>query len=597
MNISLLKNLVIQKLHEFRHSLSYIDALPQLTLLGFIIGLFTGIIIVSFRLIIEFSLFALLPQGADNFEGLSLHLRIVMIATGIVILMILMLSVKAKYREIGVSHVIDRIHNHQSKLPFKNCCVQFFGALICMVSGQSVGREGPAVHLGACAASQFGQWLKLPNNSINTLVGCGAAAAIAASFDTPMAGVIFAMEVLTIEYTVVGFVPVILASVTGTALSKLVFGDSVFILVGDTNIASLYEVPFMVAIGIVISLCAGAYIKLNLFALKLASIPLVIRLTIAGVLTSLTVIFIPEVMGQGYDTVNAVVNDQILLTSLIVIGLAKLFLTPIVVGLGLPGGLIGPMLVAGACIGAALGHIIAELFPELGVNPSFYVMIGMSGMMAAAFNAPLAALVTVLELTYNPNIIFPSMLVIVIACVSTRRLFKIKGIFHEQLRHSNKTIDFGPAKQALRRAGVRSVMDTRFKVTSQKLSCSQAKAILHSRPMWLIVSDQDGRYCHAMHAADLANHLESCEDEESGNENDAKNIIDLDEIPSRNYLIGAIHESASLYEAMQGFNAHSTEVLYVSGQQTYYSEEVKGILTLSSIENYYKPVEFQNAVD
>lgn len=597
MNLYLLKNIVIRRLSEFRHSLAYIDALTQLTILGFVIGLFTGIIIVVFRLIIESSLFILLPGGADNFEGLSFTYRIAMIMGGVALLIILMLLVKAKYREIGVSHVIDRIHTHQAKLPFKNCCVQFIGAVICMVSGQSVGREGPAVHLGACAASQFGQWLKLPNNSINILVGCGAAAAIAASFDIPMAGVIFAMEVLSIEYTVVGFVPVILASVIGTALSKLVFGDSVFIIVGDTNIASLYEIPFVVAIGIVISLCAAAYIKLNLFALKFASIPLAPRLTIAGGLTSLTVIFIPEVMGQGYDTVNSVVNDQILLTSLVVIGLAKLLLTPIVVGLGLPGGLIGPMLVAGACLGAALGHIIALLFPELGVHPSFYVMIGMSGMMAAALNAPLTALVTVLELTYNPNIIFPSMLVIVIACVSTRQLFKVKGIFHEQLSHSNKSIDFGSAKQALRRAGVRSVMDTRFKITQQTISIEEAKTILLSRPMWLIVSNEDGRYVHAMRAADLANHIDNYETNTSMDDSAAPPIIDLDEIPSRDYLIGAIHESASLYEAMQGFNDHCTEVLYVSGHQTYYSDEIKGILTLSSIENYYKPVEFRNAVD
>ncbi len=585
------KNIFARKLAEFRHSLSYIDALPQLTLLGGLVGLATGSIIVLFRLLIDLPLTALLPVDKENFEALSIMIRVLFIISGGVCLYALLKLVPEKSREVSIAHVLDRMHNHQSKLPMVNWGVQFAGAIIALVSGQSVGREGPVVHLGAGAASQFGQWLRLPNNSIHTLAGCGVAAAISASFDTPMAGVIFAMEILALEYSIVGFVPVILASVVGTVVSKTVFDQGSFLSFTDTNIHSLFEIPLMIAVGLATAVCAGIYIRLNIFALKFTHHPLSARLATATILTCIAVIWVPEVMGQGYDTVTSAINGKLVIGTLALIALTKLLLTPIVVGLGIPGGLIGPQLVIGACVGGAIGYFAQIFFPNLGAHPHFYVLMGMAGMMASTLNAPLTALVTVLELSYNPNIIFPAMLVIVIACITTRQVFKVQNIFVEQLKHSGRSLDFGPAKQALRRAGVRSVMDTRFVICNQLITVSQARSLLSNRPMWIIITDENQRYANAMRAADLANHIKTCDI------NDVSDNISLIDIPSRTFRLGAIHESASLYEAMQGFREKSTELLYVSGDRTAFSGDVKGVLVVQSIENYYKPEEFRSAVD
>lgn len=588
-------NRIASRIAEFRHSLSYIDALPQLTLLGFFIGIITGLIIVGFRLLIDLPLSTLLPGGAESFEALNVQSRVLLVATGTVILILVFSFFKPKEREMSVSHVLDRMHNHQAKLPLKNWIGQFIGAVICLATGQSVGREGPVVHLGAGAASQFGQWLNLPNNSIQILVGCGVAAAISASFDTPMAGVIFAMEILVLEYSIVGFVPVILSSVMGMVMSKALLGEISFASYGATDINSLLEIPVMVVVGIFIAICAGIYIRLNILSLKLSRYPLPLRLAVAGLLTVLTVIWVPQVMGQGYDTVDAAMKADIVISTLALVALAKLLLTPVVVGLGVPGGLIGPLLVIGACVGGALGHVASHLFPDLGADPSFYVMMGMAGMMAAVLNAPLTALVTVLELTYNPNIIFPAMLVIVIACLTTRQVFKVKGIFVEQLLHSNRPLDFGPATQALKRAGVRSAMNTQFVLSEPKLDFENARALLSNGPMWIILEDENKRHTHAMRAADLANYIDSLQSNEE--DKDKLHDIDLREIPSRTFRVGAIHESASLYEAMQAFKASNSKVLYVSGKSTYNSGEIKGVISLTAIENFYKPVEFQNAMD
>ncbi|MFL0801765.1 MAG: chloride channel protein [Agarilytica sp.] len=602
------KNIIATRLAELRHSLSYIDALPQLTILGLIVGLMTGLIIVGFRWLIDLPLSMLLPVHSENFEAISSTTRIIFIGSGIVLLIALLSFFSRKDSEVSVSHVLDRTHNYQGKLPFKNWAIQFIGAVVALGSGQSVGREGPVVHLGAGAASLFGQWLRLPNNSIHTLVGCGVAAAISSSFDTPMAGVIFAMEILALEYTIVGFVPIILSSVTGTVISKALLGDGGFLTIGDANIHSLHEIPLMIVVGLVIAICAGIYIRLNIFALKFTHYPLALRLLIAGGATCAVVIWVPQIMGQGYDTVNHAVEGTAILSTLALVALAKLILTPVVIGLGIPGGLIGPLLVIGACVGGALGLFVSQLFPELGAHPHFYVMMGMAGMMAAVLNAPLTALVTVLELSYNPNILFPAMLVVVIACITTRQIFNVQGIFVEQLLHSGRSLDFGPAKQALKRAGVRSVMDTRFVITEHLMNVATCRSILVNHPMWLILLDENRRYSHAMRAADLANHIDSLttptsDDNETLDDSTIENIIedsteiDLQTIPSRKFRISAIHESASLYEAMLGFNQEGTELLYISGTRTSLSGEIKGILTFSAIENYYKPVEFKNAVD
>lgn len=160
------RRLLHNQLNHFRHSLAYFDALPQLTLLGLLVGLFTGGIIVVFRFLIDAPLSLLITGHSDNFESLSIQDRCLFIFSGVLVLSVLLKLAGPKYSETSVGHVLDRLHNHQGKLPLGNWLVQFVGAIVAMISGQSVGREGPAVHLGAGAASQLGQWLKLPNNSM-----------------------------------------------------------------------------------------------------------------------------------------------------------------------------------------------------------------------------------------------------------------------------------------------------------------------------------------------------------------------------------------------------------------------------------------------
>jgi H+/Cl- antiporter ClcA len=570
---------------QFRHQLAYQDALPQLTILGLISGVLAAAIIVLFRLAIDLPLGTMLPLNSENFEGLAPHWRFLLVFGGAFIIGLLIQLIDLRHRSISVTHVLDRLHNHQGQMPLTNIVVQFVGATLCLITGQSVGREGPAVHLGAGAASQLGQFFELPNNSLRTLAGCGVAAAIAASFNTPMAGVIFAMEVVLMEYTITGFIPVILASVSGAAISQAVFGHDNLLFGAEVQMKSLLEIPFMAFAGLVIAACAAIYIKLQHLFQRFHKHSIFARLCVAGFITGLVAIAVPQVMGLGYDTVAQTMNGQLGLKWLLVIIACKLFVTTLSLGLGMPGGVIGPSLFIGACLGGVMSIIGSTLAPDQAANSAFYVALGMAAMMGAVLNAPLAALMTIVELTYNPNIIFPSMLIIVVACFATRQFFHCEGIFQTQLQAAGQNITSGPAQQILSRVGVRSVMNTALAHCETQISIDGAVQMLSNQPLWLIVESEQ-RY--ALRASDLAHHLSSLNQESDGGEGEpiSDQVVRLDDIPARRLSLGNIEDRANLYEAQLELSHDRSEALCVVKHSN--TSKILGILTNDTINNYYR---------
>jgi CIC family chloride channel protein len=203
-------------MEHFRHRLAHNEALPQMIILGILCGLICGVVLGSFRLLLEVPLQNVLPgQSSENFEGLPPWLHFFLPIMGSLLLIAVLSRVTPLSRKVGVTHLLERMAYHQSNLPLTNALLQFVVASISLLFGHSVGKEGPAVHMGAACGSQLGLKLNLPNNTLRILAGCGCAAGIAATFNTPLAGVVFAMEVVLLEYTVIGFMPVMVAADTG----------------------------------------------------------------------------------------------------------------------------------------------------------------------------------------------------------------------------------------------------------------------------------------------------------------------------------------------------------------------------------------------
>jgi len=599
--MKLLGSLIQSTATKFRHSLADFDALPQLTLLGIIIGFSAGGLIVLFRYAIEVPLAYILSGNIENFEGLSPLWRFGLPMTGALIIATGLHYLKEKDRNVSIGHVLERLHNFQGRMPITNLFVQFIGGAISLITGQSVGREGPAVHLGASISSLIGQWLKLPNNSLSTLIGCGVAAAIAASFNTPVAGVIFAMEVVLMSYTITGFIPIMMASVCGALITRATFGSEVFFTVDNAELHGFLELPFMVIAGLIIALFATLYMRLQLGFNRFTHYPIFLRVMAAGLLTSIIGLFFPEILGLGYDTINLSLEGKISFSVLLAIALAKILATSFSISMGIPGGLIGPQLFIGACIGGMIGIVGNTFFPESITNSGIYVLLGMAAMMGAVLNAPLAALMAVLELTYSPGIIFPSMLIIVIACVVTRQLYKCDGIFVEQLNLNGTKLENGPLQQMLGNIGVRSAMKTAFVESPEEITLSAAKNLLDNNPLWILIKTKEEQIL--LRAADLAIALKLFEDEQKKitDEKNAKENIgkvntnempehsfDLLEIPAQRYNLAPITELSSLFEAKKLLDKNPGSALFVTPQiQVTPEPKVIGIISQETISNYY----------
>jgi H+/Cl- antiporter ClcA len=559
---------------------SSLDALPQLSMLAIPVGLLSGGVIIAFRIMVESSQGLLLPEGnIENYEGLAVGLRLLLPVAGGLAIGLIWQFLQQETREIGIVHVMERLAYHQGRLPFRNAVAQFSGAALSIISGHSVGREGPSVHLGATSGSQIGQWLRLPNNSLRTLAACGIAAAIAASFNTPLAGVIFSMEVVMMEYSVVSFAPVILSAVAATTLTRLVFGSELVFSIPAMQLGSLLELPYVIIMGITLGCIAALFIHLLQRSTTLSKgWPIWVRCALGGGIVGLIGIAVPEVMGIGYDTVNQALLGQLALSVLLVITAAKIVASALGLGLGLPGGLIGPTMVIGALAGGATGIMADTWLPGDIASPAFYALIGMCTMMGATLQAPLAALTAMLELTANPHIILPGMLALIAGVLVSREVFGKDSVYVILMKARGLDYRDTPLTQALRRIGVASVMERRFESLPEVVDRERVKEALASEPRWILIT-RDRQPLALMPAADLARQVQ---------EHPEKEECSLTDIPAERKDISAVDFQATLQEAVSILDDNDTEALFVTRHTIPGISRVYGVLTREDIDRSYR---------
>ncbi|HBS84866.1 chloride channel protein [Vreelandella alkaliphila] len=574
-------------LESFRRQLANVDALPQLCVLGLVSGVITGAVMVAFRLLLEVGAALYMPEGnPEAFEGLAPWLRALLPIIAVTLIGTLLYRQKAAARKLGVGHVIERLTYHQGRFPMRNWLNQWWVGVVSVLGGLSAGREGPAIHLGAAASSGLGLKLRLPNNSLRVLVACGTAAGISASFNTPIAGVIFAMEVVMMEYTLMSFMPVILASTMGALVAQLVYGNEPAFRIPEVALGSLMNVPWVVIIGLVIGLLAGVFIHLSR-SQYLQQWPLWLRLGAVGVITGAVAWWFPEVQGIGYDSVAAMLNNQLAITVLLALMIAKLLITAITVAGGVPIGIIGPILVVGAATGALGGMLGGWVWPDKAADPGIYAMLGMAAMMGAVLQAPLAALMALLELTHSPHIMLPGMLVVVVACLTSRQLTGCEGFFISTVRYGLHPLQ-QPLMQALSRVSVPAVMERHLVRTDRMITPDQARRLLETNPVWLVIERSSAeKPVLALKAAELARwlleHDEALQDEAPPEDE----FIDLLEIPGQRLEMAPIGLQATLSEAFLKLQDNALGALYVVHGYRPKQQRISGIITRGAIERYY----------
>jgi H+/Cl- antiporter ClcA len=570
-------------LDEARIRLARPNALMSLSLLGLLTGVLAGGVIVLFRLAIEGAQEFILPgKGAENFEALGVQARFLLPLLAALLLAGMFRWFSRGVHVLGVAHVLERMDRHQGRISSRAFLLQFCGAVLAIAGGHSVGREGPSVFLGAASGSLLAKRLALPHNVIRTLVGCGTAAAIAASFNTPLAGVIFALEVVMMEYSVSSFIPVILSAVSATAVCNAVFGDHPVFTLPSVHIGSLWDLVPVVLLGIAAGVVSAIFIQsTQSVAARAARLPLEGRLVLAGVLMGGIGFLLPELMGIGYDSVDVALHGGFTLSLLILLLFGKVLATSVCIGLGVPGGSIGPVLFIGAMLGALFAGL-ADYLPLTPVNQAgLFALLGMGAMMAGSLQAPLAALIAMLELTDNPEIILPGMLVVVISGLTASEVFGKESIFVTTLRAGGFRVDTDPLAQAQRRIGVASAMERNFEQVGPVVSFDQAAKLLQTGPRYLLV-DGEGDQKVLMPAAHLARFLAANESLE------ADKSIDLMSIPASRWQVAAISLQANLQEASDLLDQHSVEALVVKRLNAAGVDKVFGVLTPEMVESAYR---------
>jgi H+/Cl- antiporter ClcA len=576
----LISRAVSRWLEHHRLHLSRPDALLQLSGVGLLTGFIAGGVIVSFRLAVESTQAGFLPdQLPENYEALPPLWRFLLpLLGGLLIGLIFHRFAKGLY-VLGIARIMERLAYHQGHVSLREFVLQFIGAAIAIASGHSVGREGPHVFLGAASGSLVGQTLSLPNNAIRTLVGCGAAAGIAASFDTPLAGVIFALEVILMEYTLASFIPIILAAVSASSLSMYFLGNTDAFDISILQLGSLQELFVVLLLGVFAGIVSALFVHLlQMTSRSSRKLQFWHKTLLAGLLVGLCGLLTPEVLGIGYDTVNAILLGETPFRFLLLLLVMKLIATTACIGLGIPGGMIGPALFIGAAVGGIIAPLPAILFDGPVSDPGFYALIGMGAVMGASLQAPLAALTAVIELTQNPDIVMPGMLAIVVASLTSSELFRKKSLFITMLQASGLDYRTDPVMQSLRRVGVASVMEKDFLRCSSLLSHDAAALILAQAPDWLLIDAKEASGLILMPGVDLARNIEE----------HATRELDLLDIPARRYQLASISVLATLQEALEKLEQTGAEALYVERMDRSRSISITGILTREQIESAYR---------
>ena len=552
-----------------------------LSVFGLLTGVLAGSVIVAFRLLIDAGQLAAHGGAApDHFEQLSGPWRFALPVAGGLALAVLFHGFAKGLHTVGVAHVIERLALHQGQLPMRGFALQWIGAAIALISGHSVGREGPNAHLGAATGSLLSHGLGLPHNVTRVLVGCGVAAGISASFNTPLAGAVFAIEVLLLEYHAATLLPIVIAAASANVIANVIasggLGVEMPLLPHDALHHESVTFPLLAALGLMVgALAAGFGHSARLLGQYAGRYPIAWRLSLAGVLTGAIAVVAPEAMGLGYDTIQWTLAGEAAITALLWLAVIKLLATSIAIGLNVPGGIIGPSLFMGAMAGAAVAQSAVQWY-GLDAFPAVFVLIGMAAAMAATLQAPLAALIVLLELSHDTHSILPGMIVIVIASLTTGGLFCRTSLWRAMLAARGQRLTRDPLTQSLHAVGVTGVMDTAFIQLTRTVTADAAGAALTAHDAaWVVVADPAKSAVCVMAAADIRRALPPTPQ--------ANRIIDLSTLPATRLTAVVVDARATLAATLRALNDAGADAAVIQQQPPHGQHQTLGVITRSRI--------------
>ncbi|MCB9111080.1 MAG: chloride channel protein [Anaerolineales bacterium] len=381
----------------------------------------------------------------------------------------------------GTAGIMESVALAGGRLHYQNTPLKSAAAVVSIGTGASVGPEDPSVQIGASLGSLLGQLLHVSDDRVRTLVAAGAASAIAAAFNAPIAGVFFALEIILGEIGSGSLGIILVAAVTSSVFTQAVSGSSPAFQVPQYAFHSAWELPLYLALGLLAGPISALYVRL-LYIIqdfyKRLNSPRWVKTVGAGAVVGITGLFLPQVFGVGYETIGEILNkNDITLWLLLALLLAKLILTPISIGGGFHGGVFAPSLFIGATLGGGFGIIAMYLFPGLNVSPPAFALVGMAAVLAGSVHAPLTAVILLFEMTNDYRIILPLMFAVAVSLLISQRIQK-DSVYALGLARHGIRLDRGRDVEVMQAITVGEAMQLDMSTLPESATLNEAAEIL-----------------------------------------------------------------------------------------------------------------------
>lgn len=377
-------------------------------------------------------------------------------------------------RPSSIAEVMEANALHHTKIPTRHGIFSAVASALAIGTGSAAGREGPVVHLGATLASWVSDRLHLSQSISRTLLGCGVAAAVSASFNAPIAGVFFALEVILGHYALQAFAPIVIASVSAAIVSRIHLGDFPAFIIPQYHITSFWEFPAFLMLGVVSSMAAIIFIKSLFFTEDIAGklpLPEWLRPPVGGLMVGLLAIFCPYILGAGYGTTDGALKELLPLSLLFMLIFAKTAATAVSFAFRYGAGVFTPSLFLGAMVGGAFGGLATLALPDFSSGQGLYAIVGMGAVASAVLGAPISTILIIFELTGDYQITMALMAAVVVANLITTHYLKASSFFHMQLARRGLDLEGGRARHLMRTSYVRNLM------------CDDYATLEHSAPL------------------------------------------------------------------------------------------------------------------
>ena len=469
-----------------------------MTILAVIVGLAGGFGAIGFRYLIEF--FQSISYGSagnliDAVQSIPWYFRIGIPAAGGLLVGPLVYFFAREAKGHGVPEVMEAVALRSGIIRKRVVFIKSLASAICIGTGGSVGREGPIVQIGSAIGSTIGQEFKVSADRIRTLVGCGAAAGIAATFNAPIAGSMFALEIVLGDFGLATFSPIVISSVAATAVSRYFLGDAPAFIVPAYELISAWELPLYVILGLFCALVGVTFTK-ALYSLEDMfdglKFPEYLKAVLGGLILGAMALVFPHLLGVGYEAIDLALIQKLSWWLMFLLVLCKILATSITIGSGGSGGIFAPSLFMGAMAGGFFGTGVHAIFPGMAASPGAYSIVGMGAVVSATTHGPLSAILILFELTGDYKIILPLMIACIIGSLASGQLLK-ESIYTLKLARRGVNIRAGKEVNVLKSISVKDVMSPAVETIPENLSLGKlAEKISKSKYNSFPVVDDEG---------------------------------------------------------------------------------------------------------